>query len=382
MNVHSHLCRFVADHPRDFEALLAQDYAVKAKREGALAIFNYTFGCRFSDPIVQEARGIVINADTCEVVCWPFRKFGNHNEPYADEIDWSSARVQEKIDGSIIKLWFDAQGGHWQFSTNGTIRAEQAPIEGTPALSFADVIRRADNYAAIPFDALDPTLTYVFELISPDTRVLIKYDRTTLYHIGTRSNVTGLECDVDIGIRKPRSFPLRTLEDCLHAATALNPPCQSTDEVEKEGFVVVDGRWNRVKIKSPDYIMMHRLIQMNDMSKTECITLLREDPVKVTRLCAANPPLVPLFKYYDYRLAELRYTADRIALLARNLFAEYSHDRGAVARVIGKHPLAHVGFRALECTQSGRDLLDAYTADKLAKLIPDYVREDLSALFH
>lgn len=269
----------------------------------------------------------------------------------------------------------------WQFSTNGMIRAEHAMVEGTPALSYADVLRRAGNYASIPFGLLDPSLTYIFELVSPDTRVLIKYDTTTLYHIGTRHNVTGLECDVDIGIKKPRSYPLSSLADCLRAAADLNKSYESTDDVEREGFVVVDGNRNRIKIKSPAYIMMHRLIQVNDMSKTDCILLLRTDPTKKEQLCAANPPLVPLLKYYEYRLAELYYTADRIALLARNRFAEYSGSRGAVAKIISKHPLAHVGFRALECTQTGREILDAYPTEKLAKLIPDYVREDLSALF-
>lgn len=381
MNNRSHLCRFIAEHPHDFSELLAKNYAIKSKQEGDLAIFNYSFDCRFEEPLVQEARGIILNVRTCEVVCWPFRKFGNHTEPYADEIDWSCARVLEKIDGSIVKLWFDRTTDHWQFSTNGMIRAEQAMVEDAPCLSYAQVIRRADNYAQIPFDSLDPSLTYIFELVSPDTRVLIKYDDTTLYHIGTRNNLTGEESETDIGIQKPRSFPLTSLADCLRAATELNAACTHVDEVEKEGFVVVDGHWNRVKIKSPDYVMMHRLIQVDDLSKLNCIELLQNDPVKRDQLCAANPPLVPVFKYYEYRLAELYYTADRIALLARRLFAEYSNDRGAVAKIIGKHPLAHVGFRALECDRTGREILKGYPIEKLVKLIPDYVREDLAALF-
>jgi len=30
---------------------------------------------------------------------------------YADTIDWSAARVQEKVDGSLIKVWY--YNGEW-----------------------------------------------------------------------------------------------------------------------------------------------------------------------------------------------------------------------------------------------------------------------------
>ena len=47
------------------------------------------------------------------------------------------------------------------------------------------------------------------------------YFKTSLYHIGTRSNITGIESEEDIGIKKPKSFPLSSLADCLAAAAAL-----------------------------------------------------------------------------------------------------------------------------------------------------------------
>ena len=79
MNVRSVLCRFLAEHPNDWEALLTTEYSIKIKKEGDLAIFNYGFESRFSEPLVQEARGIILDHTRCEVVCWPFRKFGNYN---------------------------------------------------------------------------------------------------------------------------------------------------------------------------------------------------------------------------------------------------------------------------------------------------------------
>ena len=380
MNANSHLCRFIADHPEDYEILLHRDYDLCIKHDGVLAIFNYNVTANFHDPIVQEARGIIIDTERCEVVSWPFRKFGNHNEGYADTIDWSSARVLEKVDGSIIKLWYDHARGEWQFSTNGTIRAELAAVEGQLGLSYGDVIRRADNYGDIPFERLARDSTYIFELVSPETRVVIDYGVTTLYHLGTRSNITGLERCEDIGIKTPASYSITSLADCLTAAAALNDGCEG-DTVSNEGFVVVDADYHRVKIKSPDYIVMHRLRLSGYLPKRECLMMLLEGGESAELLLNLNPALLPTAKYYDYRLTELLHTADLLGDLARRLYEEYSGDRGAVAGIIGKHPLAFVAFRCLTSSARGSEILRSMPIERIGKLIPDYVPEDLSALF-
>jgi len=140
MNKNSLICNYINDNPENWKETLENDYDLKIKIDGDYAIFNYDFNCNFANPIVQEARGIIIDYKKLEVVCWPFRKFGNHNESYCDSIDWESARVLEKVDGSIIKLWFDFQKNDWQFSTNGTIRAENASVDKYYNLYFIDLI--------------------------------------------------------------------------------------------------------------------------------------------------------------------------------------------------------------------------------------------------
>ena len=155
MNLNSHLCKFINENKTDWEEKLKNDYEVKVRRDENLAIFNYAIVADFYKPIVQEARGIIIDVEKLQVVCWPFRKFGNYTEGYADKIDWNSANVLEKVDGSIIKLWYDFQNKKWQFSTNKTIRAEIAYVDGYPALTYDAVIKRAVNFKQIPFELLN-----------------------------------------------------------------------------------------------------------------------------------------------------------------------------------------------------------------------------------
>ncbi len=382
MNKNSYLCNFLSKHPDDWEKLLTEKYFIKIKHDGAYSIFVYDIGCDFSLDLVQEARGIIINTEKLSVACWPFRKFGNHNESYADEIDWNTARVQEKIDGSIIKLWYDETAGAWQFSTNGTIRAERAAIDAYPGVKFSEIIKRADNYSDINFDTLDKEKTYIFELVSPETQVVIDYGITSLYHIGTRSNITGEEYDENIGIKKPLSYPLRSLEDCLKAASVLNrTDGKDESEIKKEGFVVVDSAWRRVKIKSPDYLVQHRITNISAISKRDAVFILINEKEKVENLTSASPALIPYFKFYDFKLSELCYTADKLSVIARSLFSEYSADRAAVAKIISKHRLSGIAFRALDCTDTGAEILLSTPIEKLIKLIPTYEPEDLYSLF-
>lgn len=382
MNNNSIICKFIAEHPDDWDRLLYNDHGVKVKKDGNYAIFNYGFNCVFSDPIVQEARGIIIDYVNLEVMCWPFRKFGNHNESYADKIDWSTARVLEKVDGSIIKLWYDPSISRWQFSTNATIRAENSSIDNYVGLYFGEVITRADNYADIPFEKLDKNCTYIFELVSPETKVVVNYGITSLYHIGTRNNLTGIESEVDIGIKKPASYPLGSLNDCLLAAAELNNSLEeNTDDVAYEGFVVVDANWNRVKVKSPDYLVMHRLRDSRSFTKRDCIAMILEHSSAIDVICDANPMLIPTFKYYEFKLAELKYQADKLGVLARSLYREYDGDRRAVAGIILKHPLSFIGFSCLDSDEGGGDIAMKLPVERLDRLIPTYEPEDLYALF-
>lgn len=369
MNENSFICKYLAEQGEDAIEKLKKSKNIKVKREGDLAIFTYNVNCDFFDPVVKEARGIIIDIASLNVVCWPFRKFGNHNEPYADEIDWSSARVLEKVDGSIVKLWYDAAQDKWQFSTNGTIRAENAEVMDNPGLCYMTLIRRAENFASIDYERLDKDCTYIFELVSPQGQIVISYPVPLLYHIGTRSNLSGEEREEDIGIIKPRVYPLSSLEECTRAASELN---MGSEEIIGEGFVVVDKNYNRVKIKSLDYINMHRTSTVQSMPKDKAIELLLTDREAVEKIYRDSPAYTPVLKFYEYQLSEIRWGAEMMGRLSVNLYEEYSNDRGAVAKVISRHPLGYFGFLAIDSGKSGGELFDEMPYGRMLRFIKDY----------
>ena len=384
MNKNSKLCCFILEH-ENWRDILKDKYKVTVKEEYPFAIFNYGIDCDFSNPIVQESRGIIIDLDNIEVVCWPFRKFGNYNESYADKIDWNTARVQDKIDGSIIKLWWNRMTGKWQFSTNGTINAGTALANQMTQETFLDVIRKADNYNEIilRLPIFNKDYTFIFELVSPETQVVVKYPKQHLYHIGTRCNISGQEMDSDIGIEKPKEYQLKSLDDCVNAAGELNKSDDGQVRgVKKEGFVVVDGNWSRIKVKSPDYLMLHRMSSNANFSKERIIGMIRDATVSVQDICDDFPNFAHYFKFYDFKIAELEYQVKVFCDLTDRIYEEYSHERKTVANIIKKHRLAGLGFKHLDNGKSGCELLKEMTLSQYCKYIPDYQPERLSELFY
>lgn len=69
---------------------------------------------------VRDCRGLVLEKDTWRVMSLGFRKFFNLREPNADKIDWDSALVLEKLDGTFVHLYWDWHEENWCVGTTGT----------------------------------------------------------------------------------------------------------------------------------------------------------------------------------------------------------------------------------------------------------------------
>lgn len=253
----------------------------------------------FYDEETCYCRGITFRDG--KIVCCPFFKFGNYGEGYVPEIDWTSAKVREKIDGSLIMLWFDKN--FWHISTSKTINAFEAVVGEIRRLSFGDLFIQAKIKQGLDFTTLNPNYTYMFELVSPYNKVVVPYNEVAIWHIGTRDNVTLQEVEVDIGIQKPKEYPLSSLEDCITAAAAF--------QGDKEGFVVVDKFYNRVKIKSPFYVQLHHTHNNGNISKKDILSLIfnKEDEEYLT--------------YFPEKSTIINSFKERIFNLAKQIEEEY-----------------------------------------------------------
>ena len=287
------LGRFCAEH-NNWEELLAQEpYCMKIKEDGPYVIFNYDqIRSDFNNPLVREARGIIFRKGKWDYpVCWAFNKFGNYGESYAPDIDWNTAFVSEKVDGSLIKVWWD---GTWQISTNGTIDAFKADLGDVRMPNFGEYfVQTLTTYyyeSCLDFTChLDTDYTYMFELVGPYNRVVIPYDEPAIYFLGARDKTTGEEfyCTKVVAgalgmgrFKRPMQFKLDSLESCVEAA--------ETFGWDEEGFVVADAWGNRVKIKSPAYVMAHYARNNNVINRKHLLQVILSNEVEEFLCYAAD----------------------------------------------------------------------------------------------
>jgi hypothetical protein len=243
----------------DWEAAITDaPYHLKIKREGCFILLKYDhLRSDMNIELVRECRGIILDESNRYLpVCVPFFKFGNIGESYVPAIDWKSSHVQEKLDGSLIKLWH--YKGQWHVSSNGEIDARNAHLnsallKNAYRIDLHTLFIEAWNKTGVQMDSLDENYTYMFELTSPHNRIVVRYDDTTIRHIGTRDIHTLRECEIDIGIPKPYKYAFSSIEDCIESAKKLG--------YDNEGYVIVDGNYNRVKVKSPLYVALNHISQ-------------------------------------------------------------------------------------------------------------------------
>ena len=271
----NYLLEFIQNHPNDWEEKLSSDpYNLKISRDGPYVMFKYNqISSDFSNPIVREARGIIFREDNWKCVRRAFDKFFNYGEPNAAEVDWNTARVQTKYDGSLISAWFNDK--KWHYSTNGTIDAYKALTGDIKLPTFGDVLEEAFRNNGISKEIFEQSASklvcYTFELVSPQTRVVIPYEKPDLYFIGYRTMKTECEMNpkeslVSAFFKTPKEYDFHSAQDVVDSAKEL--------PWDEEGYVVVDSNFNRVKIKSPAWLVAHYARSINLISKESLIQVI------------------------------------------------------------------------------------------------------------
>ena len=259
------IINFIREHDNWEELLSSPPYSLSIKRKDTRILFKYSqINSDFSLEIVREARGLILEDKTWKIVCYPFKKFFNYGEAYANEIDWETAKITSKEDGSLIKIY--NYNSEWRVGTNSTIDAEDAVLNSPYYRNFRELFDVAANNCKFDFDRLDPNYTYLMELCSCHNTIVVPYNEPKLFHVGTRNNITCEEEEVDIGIEKPKEWALSSLNDCIAMA--------ATFDFTREGFVCRDKSYHRVKVKSEDYVKTHRMISNGKVSEEKILSLI------------------------------------------------------------------------------------------------------------
>lgn len=272
---------FMNTHDNWEELLTQPPYNIIVKRDEEYILLKYNqLSSDFSIPIVRECRGSIFYKNEngkYECVARAFDKFGNYGESYVPKIDWHSAVVEEKVDGSLMKVWH--HNNKWHISTNGTINAHTAEVDDT-GWTFGRLfdIALGNELTSYFFTKLDKNMTYMFELVSPRSRCTIFYPETKLYYLGQRDMHTMEEYKdynstvmSSAGVLFPKVYPLTTIEECLEYVQNMTK--------DEEGFVIRDKYFNRIKLKSPQYLMAFHMNNNGAITVKRIITMMKNNMI-------------------------------------------------------------------------------------------------------
>lgn len=235
--------------PEQLDAAMKAGYIESFRHPNLpLTIYNYTERVQYDgkwDAASLACRGLIVH-DNRTVVARPWPKFfeykptGGQHGPI--DLD-APVEVLDKLDGSLgILYWAD---NDWAIATRGS-------FTGVQAVHATDLYRARYGNQWTP----NPGVTYLFEIVYPDNRVVLDYgDTDDLVLLGGCRIADGSA--VRAGEIKDWPGPRAATMGVSSLREALALPAR----VNAEGFVVtlIDSGL-KLKVKQRDYVLRHRMV--------------------------------------------------------------------------------------------------------------------------
>lgn len=282
---------------------LEKQYAIKLAYSPIgepLVSLNY---CQIDSPkyseICKECRGLVLDYKTNEVVAKGFNRFFNYGESREEinKFDWNNFATQNKEDGSLIIV----------YKYNGTWRVNTRASFGIGKINNSNFTWEELFYQTIDekgLDSIPDNTTLVFELCSIYNKVVRTYLQPVSYLLSSFNRET-LEEDKQERVAQYANFlnvpcpPLLTygcVDDILKTL--------ETTEPTFEGFVIKDINGNRMKIKSKNYLRLHRMRGNGDnlFAPKNLVPFILQN--EIGELLAIYPEVKPYLARYETLLNE------------------------------------------------------------------------------
>jgi len=209
-----------------------------------LWIYNYTPEVQFErlwDEVTLACRGLILDEDN-NIVAQPFKKFFNYGERPEDIIPDGPFSVTNKMDGSLLII--TRYQGELIFATRGSFESDQ--------VGFAKEIwnkKYKDKEHYIKQD-----YTYLFEIIDPRNRIVIDYEGFTdiIAIENTKNGSNVYNYFKDSPFNEVKHYLFDSLDE---AVKSLEGPWDN-----KEGYVLKFENGFRIKMKSKEYLRLHKII--------------------------------------------------------------------------------------------------------------------------
>lgn len=232
---------------------LEQEHAIVSKSDGNHLILDYDqIAINWSTSIFGWiCRGLVLDAQTFNVIAFGLDKFFNSGEHYVAPVDWATVKIQEKLDGSMLQRWWSPHTERWEYSTRFQLPQDiERNCVGDFGITWRQLIDKC--MATIPQLNQQKYQTFAFEIMSPYNKIVVDHKIFFTKLICIRNNITLQESDVGLTGLGPKVFAFTDEAQMKEFARTLKG-------TECEGFVCVDANFNRCKDKGDNYVHLHRL---------------------------------------------------------------------------------------------------------------------------
>lgn len=299
---------YVQRHIRDngLDSLKDAPYFLSINEyDSGLVVLNYNQkDSPKHDPIVKECRALILDAkNDYVVVARSFDRFFNYGEcPETNEHNISNATIFDKIDGSLITTYHHDK--KWNASTRKMAYAEGQNAFGN---TYKQVFDKAFDIEKLTY--YDKGLNLVFELVSPETRVVTPYTDYKVYLLTVRSRCDGTEYSLsiikniakDLGIEVPRQYKMNSYQDVLDAIKDLRP--------FDEGYVALwdENKKHRIKIKNPGYLAIANLRMNGVLSEKRMVVLIATGEIEeyFSYFPEDKPFFQPYIDAYKYMMDDI-----------------------------------------------------------------------------
>ena len=286
----------VQDYLRSGKTLadLSQDHGVYSTiTNGKIALSYDMIEAKESDQLACQCRGLVLEEHTYNIIAVPFFRFFNSSQEnlIPKDFNWDKAKYLEKSDGSLTILYFFKD--KWNVGTRSRSEAD-GNIDGSE-LTFAKLFDMAVQHMWVSqqllfanneslnhniqtfmnlFGEKAKGYTFCFELTSPYNRIVCKYEDIKLTLLMVKNNTTFQEEDPKTWMNSMISsiYGLKTateydFNDFNHMVEVVN----SWKPEDHEGVVVIDDRFNRIKVKNIAYCLYNRMRDSLSTSVRGCV---------------------------------------------------------------------------------------------------------------
>lgn len=323
------------------------------------------------DTLVKECRGLIIEKNSWNCVARSFDRFFNYGEcPDANKYDITKAKVQEKLDGSLITAYW--RYNQWNFSTRKMAFAEG---ENAFGVSFRQVIDKAFDVSIL--NKFSHDLCFVFELTSPETRVVKRYNEYSMNLIGIRNRETELEStsiQVDemalrLNVKRPKQYRMDSFEDVVKNSKEL-------PELD-EGYVCLwdndgmpcktdGGSFYRLKIKNPAYLAVAHMRDNGEHSEKRviCLVMMGEQEEYLSYF----PEDRPLFQKYIDAHEKMKEDVHRTWEKVREI-----ENQKEFALIVKDLPVSGILFR-LKKGDKYEDIVDKMTDNSKINIFRGYMK--------